>query len=118
MRAGIGGGGIGDAWQGEGGYRMKGKHTCNRPLSSRSPRNLTKTISSMERRTRSRGSETVAAAPAVESSARSAIFVLRWMGKSLIWCGEGFSFFFFSKRESAVAWRMEIVLVERHCFVY
>ncbi len=53
---------------------MKGnKHTCNRPLSSRSPRNLTKTISSMERRTRSRGSETVAAAAAGESSARSAI---------------------------------------------
>ena len=33
-------------------------HTCSRPLSSRSPRNLTNTISSNDNRTRSRGSET------------------------------------------------------------
>lgn len=32
------------------------KHTCSRPFNSRSPRNLTRTISSMHRRTRSSGS--------------------------------------------------------------
>lgn len=32
------------------------RYTCNRPLSSRSPRSFTKTTSSRRRRTRSRGS--------------------------------------------------------------
>lgn len=46
------------------------QHTCKRPFSSRSPLNFTKTISSSERRTRSKGSDTGAKSP----SAVSAIF--------------------------------------------
>ena len=59
----------------------EGKYTCKRPLSSRSPRSLTNTISSKDRRTRSNGSETAAASP----SPVSAIFGYQCF-KRYLWC--------------------------------
>jgi len=48
------------------------KRTCNRPLSSRSPLSLTNTVSSNDSRTKSKGSDTVAAS----ASPASAMFEL------------------------------------------
>src|ERR1700748_3762189 len=50
-------------------------YTCKRPWSSRSPRSFMKTISSRQRRTRSKGS--LALEPLLEGSAMSA---QRWRG--------------------------------------
>lgn len=55
--------------------------TCNRPLSSLSPRSFTKTISSKERRTKSRGSDTGAASP----SPMSAILKCLWRFGVDVW---------------------------------
>ena len=54
------------------------KHTCNLPLSSRSPLSLTKTISSNERRTKSSGSDT-AAVSASPTSAMVNTFKVLWI---------------------------------------
>jgi hypothetical protein len=49
-------------------WRWRRWHTCNLPFNSRSPRSLTNTISSRQRRTRSSGSDTGAEAPSSTSA--------------------------------------------------
>jgi hypothetical protein len=66
------------------------RRTCNLPRSSRSPRSLTKTFSSSERRTRSRGSEmgaTGASVSAIASLDRGYSCVLS--GEAGCWVGRG-----------------------------
>ena len=84
------------------GWARKSKHTCNRPFNSRSPRNLTKTISSMERRTRSRGSETAAAVSSGMSAMRDGL------GVDSQFCGVGLL------GDYLINWGVGIALMEVH----
>ena len=57
-------------------YLKSVNHTCRRPFSSLSPRSFTNTISSKERRTRSKGSVTAATSPSVASAIPNSLWTV------------------------------------------